>query len=502
MLGVITLFGEYSNPWIVLITFVHIGGFMLVVFDCLRHRRQADSALLWIFISWSLTLVGSLLYLYFGIDRLPSQSHRKNQKDREFEAQRESRANNELPLAYWKHMHDATAQEPDTEPDRSIHRSINNIAPQHPLLRGNRIEPLITGDEAYPAMLEAIKAAKHHIHLESFIIAADETGTQFLDLLKTKAEEGVIVRVLYDRFGSTYANLSGFFRHYQHIPNLRVVGFSQANPLKRQFGINLRNHRKILVTDGRHAFTGGTNIARENTTHDGKQPIQDYHFKVEGPIVQELQFTFLEDWYSMTSEDPARLLTGEYFPEIQPAGNAHICIMNSGPTNPETPITDALFLAITQARKQIIAVTPYFVPTDDILHAMKSAARRGVDVRLIVPRENNHFYAALACNALYEEMLQSGIQIFERAPPFSHAKAIMVDSLFAIIGSANIDVRSLRLNFETCLAVYDENFANIVKSVVLSDQAHSSAIDLQAWKQRPFGRKLLENTASLLTPML
>lgn len=503
VLSSISLWNGAGHPLLLLLAALHLTGFLLVLYDCLRHRRKADSALLWIFIAWSFTIFGALLYLYFGVDRLPGIRHRRNRRDRELDHELKSREDrDDLPLLYWRHVHEAAKAEPASEVCRSINRCMNTIIPDHPLLAGNRIAPLIAGDEAYPEMLEAIRRARHHIHLESFIIGADDVGREFLDELCRKSREGVQVRVLYDRFGSTHAVWEGFFKKYQHLDHLRIVGFTQANLFKRQFAINLRNHRKILVIDGCHAFTGGTNLAVDNITRPNQPAIQDYHFSVRGPVVQELQYTFLQDWYSMTRETPADLLTASYFPEIPLEGNAMMRLINSGPVTPDEPITSAVFTAFTQARKQILAVTPYFVPTEDILFALKSAAQRGVDTRLIVPQQNNHFYAGLASCALYEEMLESGVQIYERHPPFSHAKAVVVDDVFTLIGSANLDVRSLRLNFETCLSVHDDNFAGLMKSIILSDQAESTPVHLSVWRKRPYYRRLMENAASLLSPML
>ncbi len=501
-LAAISLLVHSGHPVLWILGALHITGFMLVVYDCLRHRRKADSALLWIFIAWSFTLFGALLYLYFGVDRVPGVRHRRNRRDRELDKELKSREEGDLPLLYWRHVHEAAKAEPTSDVCKSINRCMGAIIPDHPLLAGNRIEPLIAGDEAYPKMIEAIRGAQHHIHLESFIIGADEVGAQFLDELCRKAREGVKVRILYDRFGSTHAVWEGFFKKYQHIDHLRIIGFTQANLLRRQFAINLRNHRKILVVDGLHAFSGGTNLAIDNVTREDHPAIQDYHFSIHGPIVQELQYTFLQDWYSMTRETPADLLTASYFPEIPFEGTAMMRLINSGPVTPDEPITSAVFSAFTQARKQILAVTPYFVPTEDILFALKAAAQRGVDTRLIVPQQNNHFYAGLACAALYEEMLESGVQIYERHPPFSHAKGLVVDDVFTLIGSANLDVRSLRLNFETCLSVHDENFAGLMKSIILNDQASSSPVHLALWRKRHHYRRLMENAASLLTPML
>ncbi|MCK5528996.1 MAG: cardiolipin synthase, partial [Kiritimatiellae bacterium] len=232
------------------------------------------------------------------------------------------------------------------------------------------------------------------------------------------------------------------------------------------------------------------------------QPIRDYHFQIEGAIVQELQYSFMKDWHFITNEDPVNILTETYFPHITPAGNSMMRMINSGPTKELATIRDTFFMAFTQAAQQIIIVTPYFVPPQEIVHAMRSASLRGVDVRLIVPKKNNHLYAGLASRSLYTDLLKAGIRIFERYPPFIHAKAAIIDDTFSLIGTANLDVRSLHLNYESNLAIYDEKFTNELKEIILDDQSQSKEIILSEWLQRPKRTQALENLAYLMMPML
>jgi len=275
-----------------------------------------------------------------------------------------------------------------------------------------------------------------------------------------------------------------------------------ARLLKRQFQINLRNHRKVLLVDGEIGFTGGINLSADHTTRGQHAPIRDYHFELRGPIVSELQYTFLRDWYYITEEDPARLLCVEHFPRLEPQGAMPIRMINGGPATKLDEICDSLFACLVSAQKQILAVTPYFVPTSDIIRALRNASLRGVDVRLVVPEKNNHFYAGMAGRAYYEELLESGVRVYERKPPFMHAKALIVDDVVAMVGSANLDVRSLRLNYETNLMVYDNEFINQIKAAILEEISLSGEIDLAQWKQRPLVQKMKENACSLLTPIL
>ncbi len=307
---------------------------------------------------------------------------------------------------------------------------------------------------------------------------------------------------LFDQFGSTHAYLGGMFRKYRNIPNFNIHGWTQANPFKRQFQINLRNHRKNLVVDGTTAFFGGVNISSENTTSDTHPAIRDYHFKVEGPLVHELQYSFLRDWFFMTEEPLDQLLSPGHFPQAEPMGSAMARVIDSGPSAPAELAGELFFNAIVMAQSQVLVVTPYFVPTNDILKALRSAARRGVDVRIVVPSENNHRYAGLASKALYEELLEAGVRIFERKPPFMHAKAMAIDSTVALVGTANLDVRSLELNYETTVLINDESTVNKLKLIIREDIAESTELNLNEWLQRPALQKLGENLCALMTPIL
>ena len=489
--------------WLPIAGELHVACALLVCFHCLRYRREANSALLWIFAAWSFPFVGALFYLSFGVDRVTLKAGRRSRVHEAFLTARRERETESLPMAYWHAVHEAVAAEPASPFAADLNRSMETILPDFPLLSGNRVELLVAGDEAYPAMLEAIRSARHHIHVQTFIVSRDATGREFLDALRAKADEGVNVRFLFDRFGSTAAFLSGMLRRYDGVsPRLQVAGWTQANPLKRQFQINLRNHRKALIVDGRVAFTGGLNFSDINRAAPGRPADRDYHFRIRGPIVQELQFSFLSDWHFMTAEDTEHLLLAEHFPHLASEGEALVRLVNSGPTAELETLVDVFFNCLVAARRQILAVTPYFVPTPDILRAFRSAALRGVEVKLVLPEKNNHFYAGLAGCAFYGDLLDAGVRIFERRPPFMHAKALIVDDAVALICTANLDARSLRLNYENDLVVYDPEFINQLKRAVLDDLAASREIEPGRWHARPVYRRLAENFCALLSPVL
>lgn len=293
-----------------------------------------------------------------------------------------------------------------------------------------------------------------------------------------------------------------FFSRYANLPRLQLVCFTQASLHRRQFQINMRNHRKIIVVDGIIGYTGGMNfydVYRDRPHHPATH---DYHFRVAGPAVLELQYSFLRDWYYMTDESPEKLLAPEFFPKTEPAGATPVRLLNNGPTIEESDVLlDALFAAISGAQRQILIVTPYFIPPPELQRALRCAALRGVEVKVLVPSINNHFYVGYASQALYDGLLESGVRIFELPPPFLHAKALLVDDCIALIGSANLDMRSLRLNYENSLVVLDEKFAAQLKHILLNDFAIGQELQLADWRTRPLHRRLVENFCSLLSPI-
>ncbi|MDZ8117381.1 cardiolipin synthase [Pontiella agarivorans] len=488
--------------WVVFSTMLHLCAFIGVTLHALQRRRHASSTVLWIFLAWSFPLIGPLVYLSFGIDRVSIKGLERQLTNQMLMKKRDARLAAETPLRAWHLDYCSASETIENRMSRKLNQAVDAIIPEHPLLSSNAVFPLASGDAAYPLMLQSIRSAKHHIHMQSFIIHRDETGRMLLDALKKKAEEGVKVRLLFDRFGSTHAYLGGMFRKYRNIPNFEICGWTQANPLKAQFQINLRNHRKNLVVDGRIAFFGGVNISSENVTSNGRKAIRDYHFKVEGPMVHELQLSFLSDWFFMTRESVDDLLQADLFPEIISCGNVNARLIDSGPSSAPGLLAEVFFNAIVEAQEQILIVSPYFVPSSDIIQAVRSAARRGVDVRIVVPKQNNHRYAGMASKALYEELLDAGVRIFHRNPPFIHAKAMVIDTSVALVGTANIDIRSLELNYETTALFEEQNAVTAIKRMIKEDIADSSEVDLNEWLNRPRLQKLGENLCALMTPVL
>ncbi len=492
-----------ATLWLEFAYGVHLVAAVAASLHAVRIKREAASALLWLLIIWSFPFAGVLAYIGMGVDRIAAQSRLRARVRRAFGDSRRQREAAEQPMADWRGVRECQCSHPGGEWAQALHRAMDALLPDEPLLGGNDVRLLVTGDEAYPRMFETIAAARSHIHLQTFILAHDEAGRRLMDLLLERARAGVEVRLLFDRFGSTPSVLSGFVRRWRGAhPRLHLAGWTLAKPWRRQFQLNLRNHRKILVVDGRVAFTGGMNVSDVNVSRPGRPADRDFHFEVRGPVVQELQYSFLNDWHFMTGETAERLLCAEHFPPQPAVGGDLVRVANGEPAEESETLPDILFALLTAARRQILIVTPYFVPTMDILRALRAAALRGIEVKLLVPKYNNHVYAGWAGRSFYESLLTAGVQIVERAPPFLHAKALIVDDEVAMVGSANLDSRSLRLNYETNLLVWGAQFIGRLKSAVLDEFACGEAITTAAWLRRPARHRWIERAAALLSPVL
>ncbi len=497
------LANESTSASIGLGTLLHVLLFLLVAAHCLRRPREPRSTLLWLFVTGFFPFLGALVYLSFGINHVPRRGWHKLRSDLRFHSTRSRTEQDAQPLSYWRALRNGCC--PLLQPgsaEATVNTILDRVAHEHPLLGGNTVDVLAGGERALEAMFEAIGEARHHIHVQSYIIGRDAVGRDLLNRLAERARAGVQVRVLFDEYGSRSAYLTGFFRAYNRIPAMRCVGFTQANPIKRQFQINLRNHRKNLVIDGRIGFLGGINFHDVYLPAPRRPAVHDYHFRVTGPAVLELQYTFLRDWFYMCAEDARTLLVPEHFPQVAATGPTPLRLLNASPTANEQPLVDALFAALNAARDQVLVVTPYFVLSEDLRRAFRSAAQRGVEVKVVLPAVNNHPTVAWAARAAYDELLLSGVRLFLRRPPFNHAKALVIDDRMALIGSANLDSRSLRLSHETNFFAFDPDLASRLKRTILDDQARSDEITLAAWRSRPLYACYLENFFNLMSPVL
>ena len=456
----------------------------------LLHKRDNRAATIWIGIVWGLPALGPLLYLIFGVNRIRRHA---------------------LKLGIHKNYsrpvpEDLGEPEPvGAEHLKHIARVVNRVVAQ-PLTAGNRIEPLTNGDEAFPAMLTAIAGARTSITLCSYIFDNDRSGRQFVAALAAAQARGVAVRVLVDAAGTRYSFPPITWRlRRAGLPYARFLPTSLLTPW-RLATLNLRNHRKLLVVDGRQAFTGGMNLRHGNRLIPGAEPlaplparVQDLHFVVTGPVVGELQGTFANDWAFTTGET----LTGDtWFPPLTETGEVIARVVPDGPDADFENARWTFLAALAEAQHSVQIITPYFLPDTALISALNLAALRGVRVDIILPAKNNLPFVDWASRALWWQVLERGCRIWLTPPPFDHTKLMVVDGHWVALGSANWDARSLRLNFELNLECYGRDFAHTMVTLVERKLAVAREVTLAEADRRPGWQRLRDAAARLFAPFL
>ncbi len=468
----------------------------------LNKDEEPVSAVLWLFVVFTFPLVGMLLYLFFGINRLQTRGMRIRMANDLVAGQRGDPMHRALAAYLAGQRRHALGH---GDPAYGEHqRALDRLLPETVPLAGNRITLLEDGTSAYPQMIAEIHAARETIHLQSYIFMDDPAGEMLMDALHERACAGVRVKVLYDRFGSL-ATVFPMFLHrraWRH-PNLAVKAFSQLS-LRTPWRVQLRNHRKLLVVDGRTAFIGGINISRDNDARLGSKPrhIHDLHCRINGPAVGELQFSFLRDWHYVSGTPPSELFREEHFPAATAVGDTVVRVVASGPGQEYEATAKVFHVAVGTARRSLWIINPYFIPDRTFWNALAMAVARGVEVRVIVPQRNNHWYVQHATHALYRHLLPRGVRIFEKCGAFSHAKAMLVDNAWAYMGSSNCDIRSFRLNYELDFVASGSEFIAALRDQFLAELAQSREVAFAEVADASRPRRLLENFCSLFTPVL
>jgi len=367
-----------------------------------------------------------------------------------------------------------------------------------PLLEGNRIELLVNGDEIFPAMLSAIEEANQSINMLSYIYWEGEIAERFADALSAASRRGVDVRVVLDAAGAHRMDQA-------LVARMEDAGCVVAwfNPV-RWYSLarfNHRTHRKVLVVDGRIGFTGGVGIAEEWTGDaQDEDHWRDDHFRFDGPVVRYLQGSFVENWRQATGE----VLTGEkVFPELEPVGDVRMSVINTGPVGATSEIGFSYWLMFHGARERIYVATPYFVPDPDLELGLTTAARRGLDVRLLVPNDyQDSRLVRYASQTWYKELLEAGVRVYEYQPTMMHVKAVSVDREWAIVGSANFDSRSFEINFEIAVAVFDAPFVATLDASFEEDLRQAREITLEDVERRSWLERARDRAARMLREQL
>ncbi len=473
-----------SKFWPHLVAALHFAAAILASIHALLNKRDSRAVTLWLGTIWFLPVLGPLLYLALGVNRIRRHAISlrvpKTGKRPISEDFGESPGS---PIAYLK----------------MLARVVGRIVPQR-LTPGNRIQPLVNGDEAFPAMLAEIESAKKSISLLTYIFDNDLSGRKFVDTLGRAVQRGVAVRVLIDAAGTRYSlpSITHKLKGAQ-VPFAKFLPASVFTPW-RVTTINLRNHRKVLVVDGLTAFTGGMNIRHGNVLNDKpKSAVQDLHFRVEGPMVAQLQEAFANDWAFTTGE----ILDGDtWFPELKECGQAVGRVIIDGPDADFETLRWTLLAALAEAQSTVQILTPYFLPDNALVTALNLAALRGVRVDIILPERNNLPYVHWASRAMWWQVLQRGCRIWLTPPPFDHSKLMIVDGLWVLFGSANWDARSLRLNFELNVETYGGDFALEAAKIVAKKLYGAREITLAEVDGRSYPIKLCDSVARLFSPYL
>ncbi|AMP14532.1 cardiolipin synthase [Collimonas pratensis] len=373
-----------------------------------------------------------------------------------------------------------------------------------PLIKGNKVSLLFDGPQTMTAMIEAIGQARSTINFETYIFDQDQLGQRFADLLIEKQRAGVQVNIIYDSVGSIGTPTEFFER--MRASGIRLVEFNPVNPLKRfgRWQLNHRDHRKILVVDGKVAFTGGVNISAayansslfrsRRRSEAGPVGWRDTHVRIEGPAVASLQLLFLQTWSTQHAEDLPDL---DYFPKLEAAGDKTVHVLSSQPDG-DYSLYKAYILAIQQARKSIHITTPYFTPDRQLVEALIAAAKRGVDVSLILPSVIDSGLVFHAGQSFYTQLLSAGIRIYQLQISVLHAKTAVIDGSWSTVGSANMDIRSFLHNYEANVIVIDDQFGREMERAFREDVRGSLQITLEQWQQRPLSDRIKEWAARSL----
>jgi cardiolipin synthase len=445
----------------------------------LLRKRDVAAAVGWIGLAWLSPFLGALLYYMLGINRVRRQALRVRADVRA------SRGALRDPGASGITGHLAP-----------LERAVARITLRE-IERGNALTMLDNGDAAYPRMLEVIAGARASVGLSSYIFRDDAAGRPFIDALIAAQARGIAVRVLIDGIGGGYFRSAAYTRlRAAGVPAARFM--HSALPWRMPF-LNLRTHKKILVVDGETGFTGGLNIGAENViASHPKDPVRDNHFLVRGPVVGQLAVAFAEDWLFASGE---QLDGPAWFPDtIPPAGQADARVITSGPDQDLDKIELIVFQAIASATRSVRIMTPYFLPDDRLITALALASMRGVAVDVVIPEHGDHILVDWAVRPEVAPLLDAGVRVWLNPPPFQHSKLLAIDGAWCVIGSANWDMRSFRLNFELTLEVYHDDLAAEVERAIdrrMTRQLTQADLDARALPVR-----LRDAAARLLLPYL
>ncbi len=455
----------------------------------LRRRFNPSTALAWLSVIFFIPLLGLVVYLFIGENRL---------------ARRRMRLHKRFVSSLGDHPHEKDLHEQIVKPPADPTWTPIILQAQRltgmPIFGGNHVELLADSVEMIDRLIADIDSAQHHVHLLFYIFHNDATGHHVADALTRAAARGVTCRVLADAAGSRH-----FFARKGLARQLRDAGVEAhrmlpAAPLRRKLArLDLRNHRKLAIIDGHAAFTGSQNIVDPDYGHRKAGHWIDLTGRFMGPIVGQLQTVFLDDW---EFETRSKIDSPHLFPPVEARGQIAAQAVPTGPTQESVSLLRVIVAAINTARERVVITSPYLVPDEPTLLALSMAADRGVRVELVVPRYSDHPLVSAAGRAYFDRLLSSGVHLYQHDGGMLHAKTMTVDNVLALLGSSNLDIRSFYLNFELNVLLYGPEVTRQLRQAQMQYIAEASCVDRYLWRQRPAARQILDDAAALLSPLL
>ena len=475
--------GFFNDIFSTVVSFIFLLAVVATIVVVVMDNRNPFKTLAWVLVLVFLPVIGLILYFFFGQD---------TRKERLISKKGFKRLT-KYPMMEFQMQESFKASEEKQHQLIRFFQRVNLALP----FEGNSIKVFQDGYSMLQSLLVAIKSAQHHIHVEFYIFEDDAVGRLVKDSLIDKAREGVEVRVLYDDVGCW--KVPHRFYDEMREAGIEVHGFLKVRFPRFTSKVNYRNHRKLVVVDGRIGFIGGMNLAERYLKGVPWGIWKDIMMQVEGKAVYGLQMTFLTDWYAT---DHSLITSSSYFPQMEDKGTSLMQVVTSDPVGEWKDIMQGLLIAITSAQKYVYIQSPYLLPTEPILLALKTAAAAGVDVRIMIPEKSDSRMVHWGTMSYLQELMEAGIKIYMYQKGFLHSKLIVCDDCLSSVGSTNMDFRSFEHNFEINAFMYDKTSALMLKDIFLSDQKDAKLLHLKEWRMRPWSQKVKESVIRLFAPLL
>lgn len=477
------IWGLFESVFSAIVSLLFLLAVVATIVVIVMDNRNPYKTLAWVLVLVFLPVVGLAFYYFFGQDTRREKLISKKGFKRL----------TKYPMMEFQMQESFKASEEKQHQLIRFFQRVNLALP----FEGNSMKIFQDGSSMLQALLATINSAKHHIHVEFYIFEDDAVGRLVKDSLIDKARKGVEIRVLYDDVGCW--KVPHRFYDEMREAGIEVRGFLKVRFPRFTSKVNYRNHRKLVVVDGRIGFVGGMNLAERYLKGVPWGIWKDIMMQVEGKAVYGLQMAFLTDWYAT---DHSLITSSSYFPQMEDKGTSLMQVVTSDPVGEWKDIMQGLLIAITSAQKYVYIQSPYLLPTEPILLALKTAAAAGVDVRIMIPEKSDSRMVHWGTMSYLQELMEAGIKIYMYQKGFLHSKLIVCDDCLSSVGSTNMDFRSFEHNFEINAFMYDKTSALKLKEIFLSDQKDAKLLHLKEWRMRPWSQKVKESVIRLFAPLL